>query len=411
MIQGLIAVYFILCNHALKIRNCICYQYCCFFQIDLEAILVIKDEDLKSYLPAYGDRVALMAFARVLKKQEDNAKSGSGTVSGLGASRNLRMRGALPGNRYAQRKKKRIDIGWLNCTPYGCYRQVRSPSGGGTRTLYLDKDCSMADVKTIAVNQFFPGGKSKLGHVAEFDIELCDFKGDHLEPTSTLEYIYKSTNLKIVKVHLYTKKNETNISSVASATTQIGTQRSTDVQTTTQIGTQRSTDVQATAQIGTQSSTDVQPTAQIGTQRSTDVQATAQIGTQRSTDVQASAQIGTQRSTDVQATAQIGTQRSTDVQPTAQIGTHTPADASTTTLQPDPGSPDLEVTFHPRHISRLSKTRAAVQPSLSICSWRGRLSTAEINLIDSSDDEDIQTAIEASLNENVGVSRTTSDSE
>jgi hypothetical protein len=78
MIQGLIAVYFILCNHALKIRNCICYQYCCFFQIDLEAILVIKDEDLKSYLPAYGDRVALMAFARVLKKQEDNAKSGSG---------------------------------------------------------------------------------------------------------------------------------------------------------------------------------------------------------------------------------------------------------------------------------------------------------------------------------------------
>jgi hypothetical protein len=40
-----------------------------------------------------------------------------------------------------------------------------------------------------------------------------------------------------------------------------------------------------------------------------------------------------------------------------------------------------------------------------------RLSTAEINLIDSSDDEDIQTAIEASLNENVGVSRTTSDSE
>ncbi|WAR19960.1 hypothetical protein MAR_001798, partial [Mya arenaria] len=125
--------------------------------------------------------------------------------------------------------------------------------------------------------------------------------------------------------------------------------------------TDMSTGASATMQIETQMSIDAPAATQIQTQRSTDAPATTVIGTQRSTDAPATTQIGTQRSTDAPATTQIGTQRSTDVQATTQNVTHTPADISTTTvsaiveeqeLQPDTGSPDLEITFHPLHISR-----------------------------------------------------------
>jgi len=66
-----------------------------------------------------------------------------------------------------------FDIGWLNCNSIDQpYKQVRSINCGGTRMLALDKCCTMANVKDVAVGKFFPEGRCKIGTLEDFDVEL-----------------------------------------------------------------------------------------------------------------------------------------------------------------------------------------------------------------------------------------------
>ena len=53
-------------------------QLGCRLQIDCAAIVDMQDAQLKLYLSAYGDRIAVMAFAKANTKSSSNAEQAEG---------------------------------------------------------------------------------------------------------------------------------------------------------------------------------------------------------------------------------------------------------------------------------------------------------------------------------------------
>ena len=77
--------------------------------------------------------------------------------------------------------------------------------------LALDKYCTMANVKDVAVGKFFPEGRCKIGNLEDFNVELRHFKGDPLPATSTLEELHQTSNLKTLKAYIYTTPTSNNV--------------------------------------------------------------------------------------------------------------------------------------------------------------------------------------------------------
>ncbi|MES9904587.1 MAG: hypothetical protein ABW168_18155 [Sedimenticola sp.] len=96
-------------------------------------------------------------------------------------------------------------MGWLNFNKSSSlYKQVRSINGGGTRSLSIERSLTVELVKDAALKTFFPEGKSKLGNVNNFIIEIRDFKGDTVDLTRTIEDLYNGSKLKMLRLYLYT---------------------------------------------------------------------------------------------------------------------------------------------------------------------------------------------------------------
>jgi len=116
----------------------------CALQIDGSVELVLTDEQLRFYLPAYGDRMATIAWL--------NSNGGNGTefrpqsplLSRLRLKiekRNTLRAASCATTSTADRtwtkaisSERRIELGWLHFSK-GKYRQVRTANGGGTQHL------------------------------------------------------------------------------------------------------------------------------------------------------------------------------------------------------------------------------------------------------------------------------------
>ena len=134
-------------------------------QIDCYALLLMSEETLKSYLPAYGDRVTAIAFSQSKAKDErdrpgnylnalDELRSkwqrSRSTVQGFG-------KGFKVGNVYAKRTTRRVELGWMDYnTETKSFKQVRQRCGGGVRHLTIEKALSLTDVLKYALDIFFP---------------------------------------------------------------------------------------------------------------------------------------------------------------------------------------------------------------------------------------------------------------
>ena len=106
------------------------------------------------------------------------------------------------GNKNAVRHHRKVELDWVNKTPYG-YKQVRASYGGGTRNLTVDRQMKMSELLDVALDTFFPDGTSKLGEKNDFKFELRDFKGECIATHLTVQEVYEQSKLKTLRFHLY----------------------------------------------------------------------------------------------------------------------------------------------------------------------------------------------------------------
>ena len=175
----------------------------------------MTDEDISHYLPRFGDRVALKAYSKL---QEESRHHGSPTerklslreklvakLQGKQKSSSEHMKRAVPqsGNMNAKKKTKKIELGWLH--EYGCLtKQVRSPNGGGTRTLEIQLDCKIGDIMPVAQEVFFPGGYSKKGAITDFCFHIADQTHTKLDMAQTFRELFDNTKLKHLRLYMVT---------------------------------------------------------------------------------------------------------------------------------------------------------------------------------------------------------------
>ena len=188
------------------------------FQIDEQVIALMTPEQLKDYLPKYGDRLALIAFS----KQTQGAASaieGSERKSTLfdklrarlemkkkgGPNEHVRRAAPQAGNKNAKKMKRNIELKWVHSyNDTTDLKQVRAPNGGGPRTVNVDLSNTCEEVLQMAKDLFFPNGISKKGKVEEFHVFLTDQNYTKLDNNCTLNEVFQSTLYKNLKLNMAT---------------------------------------------------------------------------------------------------------------------------------------------------------------------------------------------------------------
>ena len=188
------------------------------FQIDEQVIALMTPEQLRDYLPKYGDRLALIAFS----KQTQGAASaieGSERKSTLfdklrarlemkkkgGPNEHVRRAAPQAGNKNAKKMKRNIELKWVHSyNDTTDLKQVRAPNGGGPRTVNVDLSNTCEEVLQMAKDLFFPNGISKKGKVEEFHVFLTDQNYTKLDNNCTLNEVFQSTLYKNLKLNMAT---------------------------------------------------------------------------------------------------------------------------------------------------------------------------------------------------------------
>lgn len=167
----------------------------------------MSDSQLKEYIPAYGDRISTVAFCKSLEDKSVLTKENLVEKIKL----NLNYGGKnqysrLMGNKYAKKMHRRIELGWKNFDSYSnTYKQVRSQKGGGIRHLSVDTNVQLSELLQTGKDLFFPEGCSSQGTLDQFRISLHDYQGNPVKQQTVAE-AYEETKLKLLRLHIYTKK-------------------------------------------------------------------------------------------------------------------------------------------------------------------------------------------------------------
>ncbi|XP_057696316.1 uncharacterized protein LOC130918547 [Corythoichthys intestinalis] len=171
-------------------------------KIDSSVILLMSDEDLQKYVPHYGDRIALIAFCQNPTLQErSRGETDRRYTQGPALSSSSRGR-LLFGNENSKRAKRRVELGWMNFDwKEKRYKQVRTAKGGGTRSLSIDKNKTVAEIKTMAEDLFLTNVE-----LSDFQTRITDFAERQVDSTSTVEKLYEITNARLLRLYLCTKQ-------------------------------------------------------------------------------------------------------------------------------------------------------------------------------------------------------------
>ncbi|KAG9273844.1 hypothetical protein AMEX_G10611 [Astyanax mexicanus] len=148
-------------------------------KIDSSVVLLMTDDQLKKYLPSYGDRLAVLGYCRRkehnpvgrklklfdrLRAKIKNKSDSNGHVSER-----------EPSARNAQKNVRKVEIGWMHFRE-GKFLQVRTKKGGGTRKISVSKDCTKSELIAKAKDLFFPGEKNAEGSITDFAVDMTDFQ-------------------------------------------------------------------------------------------------------------------------------------------------------------------------------------------------------------------------------------------
>lgn len=171
----------------------------------------MTDTELSTYLPIHGDRLRLRQLLKsnhggkkkkllqILQEKLDKAKSKSKRE--ILEEEEMRRQ---YGNKNAFKDRRYIELGWIHKTHLRA-KQVRSRTGGGTRKECIKKDSTKQDILQEAIKLFFPNGESPKGKVSEFDIDLWDFSERIVENSVTLQQMYESTKMPMLRFYLSSK--------------------------------------------------------------------------------------------------------------------------------------------------------------------------------------------------------------
>ncbi|XP_071178721.1 uncharacterized protein [Mytilus edulis] len=212
-------------------------------KMDPQTFLAMSDEQLHTYIPAYGDIYAARRYFKDLMKREhknqrsdslfkklrrkmgkekssDSEEEGEGDKKGtrkkskktdgfqLHSNRSEKLRG----NSNAKKAVRQIEIGWFDYEyDDNAYHQVKTPNGGGARHVSAPKSWLPNDIMEHGKKLFFRNGKSKKGMVTEFDFEIRNFMGESIEEDCTVADLYDETGSRQLRYYLYTKKRTTSI--------------------------------------------------------------------------------------------------------------------------------------------------------------------------------------------------------
>ena len=171
----------------------------------------MTDEQLKEYLPSYGDRLALLGYCR--RRENDPAGRKSKLFDRLRAkiSRNKgNDQKQVSENvtiRNAQKSMRKVEIGWLNSRD-GKFFQVRTKKGGGTRKIDVSKDCRKNELIEKAVGLFFPAQRNSQGRITDFEVDMTDFQEHSLDEHITVGELYEQTKLPLLRFYLTTKMKD-----------------------------------------------------------------------------------------------------------------------------------------------------------------------------------------------------------
>ena len=184
-------------------------------------------------LTAKGDRVKLQAFCnRINKKPSEDREQKIAKIKeilGQGKGNRAKKRpvsdtakqendGGLKGKTAKKNSQAtlKFEFGWKNWIPGRGFVQQKKNNGGGTRSYNVPRHATLDDCQEIAVNLFFPNGKSPVGPVEEMNIAMGNFSGEFIifmqdggKPLEfTAEKYKRITGFAVPRIYLLTRKQD-----------------------------------------------------------------------------------------------------------------------------------------------------------------------------------------------------------
>ena len=200
-------------------------------QTDRSVIMIMTDDQLKDYLPQFGDRLALRYFCnrsvntnnaaasndttkrkqsvldRLRKKlcirPPDATSSDCLNTSGDATVDKLSRASRKTSHKNALKNTRLVEICWINVDST-VRRRVKLADGGGIRKVSVAKNSKATDLMSVATSLFFPHGKSKFGMLSEFQCVLLDFREDSVKSHVTVGEMYDTSKLPLLRFHLQT---------------------------------------------------------------------------------------------------------------------------------------------------------------------------------------------------------------
>nr|XP_054588707.1 uncharacterized protein LOC129153501 [Nothobranchius furzeri] len=189
-------------------------------KIDTSIIQLMTDEQLKSYLPSYGDRLALLGYCRrkengnpnwrktkLFERLKSKLRKRRRTADEDGSSTEQEEQSATPVKKNALKSKRKIELGWMIYDEeIEAFKQVRAKRGGGTRRVDVSKDAKKNDIIQMAIDLFFPNGRNREGSLADFEVDLRDYQEVAVDDNITVGQLYIDTKLPVIRFYLTTRK-------------------------------------------------------------------------------------------------------------------------------------------------------------------------------------------------------------
>lgn len=178
----------------------------------------MTDENLKIYLPSYGDRLAVLGFCRRMENSDNNSrksklferlktKLGKRKSVDTGVSSKSQEHPQMTDRKNALRTMRKIEIGWMHYDDeIQGFKQVRTKRGGGTRKMNISKDAQKIHLIHEATALFFPDGRNSVGPLTDFDLDLRNYQEMTVDDTVTVGQLYHDTKLSLLRFYLTTKK-------------------------------------------------------------------------------------------------------------------------------------------------------------------------------------------------------------
>lgn len=177
-------------------------------QVDSATVLMLSEEGLKTFLPRFGDRVALLNFCKrqnsgTKKSLIEKLKAKINTITDRGQKQKC------DGGPRKRKQTRKIELGWVCLDPKDkIFKQVKTKYGGGTRRISVDRDLKCGSLVQKAKELFFPNGLSTKGPIDHFTVELFDYKSHKCDFDLTVDEMYNISALTTLRFYLATSYKE-----------------------------------------------------------------------------------------------------------------------------------------------------------------------------------------------------------